>query len=89
MFYCHAGCDQNTVYKEARKICAEILNVNVSQATKLGANAPIKSIVRMASVAGLIRGNSVVLEVGRRHILRIVDIKTLPVRLHDVARETK
>lgn len=68
---------------------SEILNVNVAQATNLGAKAAIQGVVRVASVTGLIRGNSVVLEVGRRHILRIVDIKTLPVRLHDVARETK
>ena len=68
---------------------SEIFNVDVAQTANLGANTPIEGVIRMASVASLIRGDSMVLEVSRRHILRIVDVETFSVRLHDVARKTK
>ena len=81
------GCVQFDLGRIRRR--SEILDVDVAQAANLRAKTAIEGIVRMARVAGFVCGNSVVLEVGRGHILRVVDIQALPVGLHDVAREAK
>ncbi len=79
---------QGDIFRSRRR--AEILNVDVAQSANLGAKAAIKGIVRVARVAGLVHGNSVVLEVGRMtHIADHRHLKTLAVRFHDVAGKTK
>jgi len=68
---------------------AEILNVNVAQASELGASAAIEAIVSVAGVASFVRGNAMVLKMGGRNVGRIVDVKAFTVGLHDVAGKAK
>ena len=61
----------------------------MAQAAQLGADAAVERIVRVASVAGFVDGNPVILKVRGGYVGRIVDVKTFSVRLHDVAGEAE
>ncbi len=67
----------------------EILDVDMPQASELGAKAAIKTIVGVTGVAGFIGRNTMVLKMSGRDVGRIVHVKAFPVGLHDVAGKAK
>ena len=52
----------------------EILDVNVPQATELGANAAIEAIVGVTGVAGFIGWDAMILKMGGRNVGRVVHV---------------
>ena len=68
---------------------SEPVDIDMVQALKFGVNCAEHRVISVAGIAGRVRVNPVVLEVSGRDIGGIVHVQTLPVRLHDVARETK
>src|SRR6202043_35293 len=68
---------------------ADVLHPDVMQATPFRSNAPIEGVVRVAGVTSLVGRNAMVLEVCRRNVVRVIYGQTLPVRLHDVTRQTE
>jgi hypothetical protein len=67
----------------------QVLDVDVPQPPKLGNDAAIQGLIRMAGVTRLLHWNSMVLEMRCRQIRGIVHVQALPVRFHDVAAETE
>jgi len=53
---------------------AEILNVNVAQASELGANAAIEAIVGVTGVAGFIGWDAMILKMGGRNVGGVVHV---------------
>ena len=53
---------------------AEVLDVNVAQASELGAKSAVEAVVGVAGVAGFIGRNAMVLKVGGRDVGRIVHV---------------
>ena len=52
----------------------EILDVNVPQATELGANAAIEAIVGVTGVAGFLGWDAMILKMGGRNVGRVVHV---------------
>src|ERR1700735_4984474 len=67
----------------------EILDVNVPQATELGANAAIEAIVSVTGVAGFLGWDAMILKVGGRNVGRIAPVQAFSVGLHDMAGKAK
>ena len=59
------------------------------QTAHLGIDVAKHGVVGMAREARMVFGDTVVLEMGSRNILRVIDVKALAVGLHDVARQAK
>ena len=53
---------------------AEILYVNMAQASELGAKSSVKAVVGVAGVARFVRRNAMVLKMGGWNVGRIVDV---------------
>ena len=68
---------------------AEILDVDVAQASELGANAAIKAIVGVTGVAGFLGWDAMILKMGSRNVGRVVHVQAFSVGLHDMAGKAK
>lgn len=68
---------------------AKILDVHVMQAIQLGCKTPVHSIIRVACVAGLIRGNAMILKMCSRHMGRVIHIQASSPGFHHMAGKAK
>ena len=68
---------------------AEILDVDVAQASELGAKSSIKAVIGVAGVAGFVGRDAMVLEMGGRNVGRIIHVEAFAVGFHDVAGKAK
>ena len=67
----------------------EVIHIKMLQAAQFGVNVAKHGVVGMAREAGVVFRDTVVLEMGSRDILRVIDVKALAMGLHDVARQAK
>src|SRR5579872_3717890 len=68
---------------------SQIVDIKMPQAAELRPERTKHSVVRVAGVARLVRGNAMILIVRPGKVRGIVDVQALSVGLHDVAREAK
>src|SRR5262249_10867232 len=63
--------------------------VNMAKAAHFRFHRAKHRVVGVAGVASFVCWDTMILEMGCSQGRRVIDAKTLPVRLHDVARETE
>jgi len=68
---------------------AKILDVHVMQAIQFGGKTAVHSIVGVACVASLIRGNTMILKMCSRHMGRVIHIQASSPGFHHMARKAE
>lgn len=68
---------------------ADVLHVNASQALELVLERAIDRVVGVAGITGHVRRHSMVLEMLRRNVCGIVQVKALSIVFHGVARDAE
>ena len=67
----------------------EPIDVDVMQAIQLGFDGPEHGVIGVTCVAGLVSGDTVILEVGGWNVGGIVHVQSSPVGFHNVAGEAE
>jgi hypothetical protein len=74
---------------ELRRYFFEVIDIQVPQAARFGVQIAKQGVIRVAGKTGLIPGDSVILEMTRGNVARIINEKALPIEFHRVAREAE
>ena len=67
----------------------EVIHIKMLQTAQLGIDVAEHRVVGMAGETRVVFGYTVVLEMGSRNILRVINVKALAMGPHDVARQAE
>lgn len=67
----------------------QVLDVNVPKSMQLNPDGAVHRVVRVAGVACLVGRNAMILKMGGRDMVHVVNVKASAVRLHDVTGKAK